>query len=192
MLALLVFLAVAVAMSIFVALAARRAAQATRARAKAETLMRLAGTSSTAAVLDGLRRAFGFEGAALLHRADDEWTVEAASGAAPASLDAARARRRGRRASTCSSRRRRRRAASEDARMLEAFAKELAASIEHEELEAEVASAEGLAAVNELRASILSSVSHDLRTPLAAIKASATSLLQDDVDWTDGGASTSC
>lgn len=73
---------------------------------------------------------------------------------------------------------------SDDERMLDAFAKELAASIEHGELEAEVATAEGLAAVNELRASLLSSVSHDLRTPLAAIKASATSLLQDDVDWT--------
>jgi two-component system sensor histidine kinase KdpD len=75
--------------------------------------------------------------------------------------------------------------ASEDLRTLDAFAKELAASIEHEELEAEVATAEDLAAVNELRASILSSVSHDLRTPLSAIKASATSLLQDDVDWTE-------
>ena len=74
---------------------------------------------------------------------------------------------------------------SEDARMLDAFAKELAASVEHSELEAEAATAEGLAAVNELRASILSSVSHDLRTPLAAIKASATSLLQEDVDWTE-------
>ena len=67
-LALIVFLAVAVTMSIFVALAARRAAQATRARAKAETLMRLAGTSSAPTILDGLRRAFGFDGAALLHR----------------------------------------------------------------------------------------------------------------------------
>jgi two-component system sensor histidine kinase KdpD len=36
-----------------------------------------------------------------------------------------------------------------------------------------------------LRASILSSVSHDFRTPLAAIKASATSLLQDDIEWTE-------
>jgi two-component system sensor histidine kinase KdpD len=68
--------------------------------------------------------------------------------------------------------------------MLDAFAKELAASIEHGELEAEAATAEDLAAVSELRASILSSMSHDLRTPLAGIKASATSLLQDDVEWT--------
>ena len=34
-----------------------------------------------------------------------------------------------------------------------------------------------------LRAALLSSVSHDLRTPLASIKAAASSLLQDDVQW---------
>ncbi len=36
-----------------------------------------------------------------------------------------------------------------------------------------------------LRAALLSSVSHDLRTPLASIKASASSLLQEDVQWND-------
>jgi two-component system sensor histidine kinase KdpD len=36
-----------------------------------------------------------------------------------------------------------------------------------------------------LRAALLSSVSHDLRTPLASIKAAATSLLQEDVQWDD-------
>ena len=183
-LALLVFLAVAVAMSSFVALAARRAAQATRARAKAETLMRLAGSSTTTAILDGLRRAFGFDGAALLHRNEGDWIAEAVSGSAPPTLDAAElvVEVDGGHVLVASSPAPSR---TEDVRMLEAFARELAASVEHEELEAEVASAEGLAAVNELRASILSSVSHDLRTPLSAIKASATSLLQDDVDWTD-------
>jgi len=35
-----------------------------------------------------------------------------------------------------------------------------------------------------LKTALLSSLSHDLRTPLAAIKASATSLLEKDVDWT--------
>jgi two-component system, OmpR family, sensor histidine kinase KdpD len=34
-----------------------------------------------------------------------------------------------------------------------------------------------------LRAALLSSVSHDLRTPLASIKAAASSLLQEDVHW---------
>src|SRR5256714_2465995 len=34
-----------------------------------------------------------------------------------------------------------------------------------------------------LRAALLSSVSHDLRTPLSSIKAAASSLLQEDVQW---------
>jgi two-component system sensor histidine kinase KdpD len=38
---------------------------------------------------------------------------------------------------------------------------------------------------NELKTTLLAAVSHDLRTPLASIKASVTSLQQDDVAWTD-------
>jgi K+-sensing histidine kinase KdpD len=34
-----------------------------------------------------------------------------------------------------------------------------------------------------LRTALLSSVSHDLRTPLTSIKAAASSLLQQDVQW---------
>ena len=36
-----------------------------------------------------------------------------------------------------------------------------------------------------MRAAILQSVSHDLRTPLSSIKASVSSLLQHDIEWTD-------
>ena len=167
----------------FVDLAARRAAQGTRARAEAEALARLAGSSSTDAVLDGLRRVLGIDGAAVLHRTESGWRVEAASGdrvpespeAASTTLDldedhvlalAGKPVR------------------AEDQRVLEAFAREIAASVELEELESEVQAAGVVSAANELRAAILSAVSHDLRTPLAGIKASVTSLLQDDVDWT--------
>ena len=73
---------------------------------------------------------------------------------------------------------------SEDRRVLDAFARELAASVEHGELEAEAEAASAASAAIELRAALLSAVSHDLRTPIAAIKASVTSLLQRDVDWT--------
>lgn len=38
---------------------------------------------------------------------------------------------------------------------------------------------------NELKTTLLAAVSHDLRTPLASIKASVTSLEQDDVEWSD-------
>lgn len=43
--------------------------------------------------------------------------------------------------------------------------------------------AESLESVNELRAAILAAVSHDLRTPLASIKASVSSLRAQDVTW---------
>lgn len=42
---------------------------------------------------------------------------------------------------------------------------------------------ESLEKVNELRTAILAAVSHDLRTPLAAIKASVSSLREEDVTW---------
>ena len=45
------------------------------------------------------------------------------------------------------------------------------------------ARAADLAAANTLRASLLQAVSHDLRTPLASIKASISSLRQRDIEW---------
>jgi two-component system sensor histidine kinase KdpD len=48
---------------------------------------------------------------------------------------------------------------------------------------AEAAGAAELVEVNELRTAILAAVSHDLRTPLASIKASVSSLRQPDVPW---------
>ena len=49
----------------------------------------------------------------------------------------------------------------------------------------EAAIARAAAAGDELRTAILRAVSHDLRTPLSSIKASATSLLQSDVEWSE-------
>jgi two-component system sensor histidine kinase KdpD len=52
-----------------------------------------------------------------------------------------------------------------------------------QELRQGEAEADRLAAANELRTALLRAVSHDLRTPLASMKASVTSLMQDDVAW---------
>ena len=182
-LGLFVFLAVAGLVSVFVALAARRAAEGARARAEAEALLRLAGSPSVEAVLDSLRRAFGYEAAGILHRNGASWRLESASGPAPETPERATATvtvdedhllvLAGPRVPS-----------DEDRRILDAFARELSSSIALEELEAEASTAGSLASANELRTAILSAVSHDLRTPLAAIKASVTSLLQQDVDWT--------
>jgi two-component system sensor histidine kinase KdpD len=56
---------------------------------------------------------------------------------------------------------------------------------ERRAMEDQAAEALLLARADELRVSLLRAVSHDLRTPLASIKASVTSLLQRDVDWTE-------
>jgi K+-sensing histidine kinase KdpD len=47
-----------------------------------------------------------------------------------------------------------------------------------------------LAAANELRTALLRAVSHDLRTPLATMKAAVTSLLQDDIRWSEADTTT--
>jgi two-component system sensor histidine kinase KdpD len=72
----------------------------------------------------------------------------------------------------------------QDLSLLSAFTNQLALVLESQELRAEAAMARGLAEANELRTALLAGVSHDLRTPLASIKAAATSLLQKDVVWT--------
>ncbi len=72
----------------------------------------------------------------------------------------------------------------DDERVLRVFAAQLSSALERRRLRSEAAEAAALAEADQLRTAILRAVSHDLRTPLASIKASATSLLQDDVEWT--------
>ena len=65
----------------------------------------------------------------------------------------------------------------EQRRFLEAFAAQMAVSLEREVLGAEASAAHLESERERLRSALLSSVSHDLRTPLAAIEGSATALL---------------
>ena len=74
---------------------------------------------------------------------------------------------------------------AEDRRVLRAFVTQLDVGLERRRLQARAAQASALAQADRLRTAILRAVSHDLRTPLASIKASATSLLQDDIVWPD-------
>jgi two-component system sensor histidine kinase KdpD len=50
-------------------------------------------------------------------------------------------------------------------------------------LAAEAARAQGLAEANRIRTALLAAVGHDLRTPLASVKASVSTLRQTDVTW---------
>jgi two-component system sensor histidine kinase KdpD len=73
--------------------------------------------------------------------------------------------------------------AAEDRYVLNAFSAQLAAVLDRGRLRAEAGRAHGLAEASELRSSLLQAVSHDLRTPLASIKAAASSLQEKDVEW---------
>jgi len=70
-----------------------------------------------------------------------------------------------------------------DRRVLGAVAKQAAGLVKQRELTEEAGKAEAIAQADELRRSLLSAVSHDLRTPLAAAKAAVSSLRSNDIDF---------
>ena len=71
----------------------------------------------------------------------------------------------------------------EDRRLLTRLAAAAARTLEAQRLAGRAAEAEQLAEVDRLRTAILAAVGHDLRTPLASIKAAASSLRAPDVEF---------
>jgi two-component system, OmpR family, sensor histidine kinase KdpD len=192
--ALATFLVVATIVSTLVTQLSRRSADSLHARAEAEALARLAGglVGGDAAVdqmLAHLRTTFELEAVSLLVPAEAAvdasstgWRVESFAG------DPVPTEPKGHQALPIGG------GAMvvydgpaltvDDERVLRVFAAQLGSALERRRLRAEASDAAALAEADRLRTAILRAVSHDLRTPLASIKASATSLLQDDVDWT--------
>ncbi len=68
--------------------------------------------------------------------------------------------------------------------ILDGFAAQAAAAFERQRLRIQAGQAEALAAGNRMRTALLAAVSHDLRTPLASVKAAVSTLRQTDVAWT--------
>ncbi|MEM8535968.1 MAG: ATP-binding protein [Chloroflexota bacterium] len=71
----------------------------------------------------------------------------------------------------------------ETSTLLHVFAHQIAQSLEHDRLASEAAYAQALAESDQLKSAILSSVSHDFRTPLTTIQGAADELLDEEVDW---------
>ena len=186
--ALAVFVAVAALVSALVDQLARRSAQLARGRAETEAL---AGLASGTALLDRealhrlvreLEATLAIDAAAVLVPTEGGWRAEASAGRpVPTSPDEA----------TYSAELS---AGSmlvisgpplavDDRRLLAAFVSQLRVAQSALRLQAEAASASALAEANSVRNAILAAVSHDLRGPLANIKAAATSLLSNDVEW---------
>lgn len=187
--ALVLFLAVAAGVARVVDIEARRTAEARAARHQAAVLFELAGGViseglSVQALLDRLRESYMLTAVALSRRPagstePSPWTVAVASGQAPEETTAwdatvtvdedhlllvkgfsAAAPERG---------------------ILEAFAGRMGAVLQQRALDEARLQARELAAGNAMRTALLAAVSHDLRTPLAGIKASVSSLRMGDV-----------
>lgn len=76
-------------------------------------------------------------------------------------------------------------AASAQGNLFTACSDQIALAIDRARLQQQAVHAEALRESNQLKDVFLGSVTHDLRTPLASIKASVTSLLGADTSWSD-------
>ncbi|PWU55205.1 histidine kinase [Micromonospora sp. S4605] len=199
LLALAVFVGVAVSVSWIVDVAARRTREAARAAADAQTLAAVAGGvlrggRPLIALLDQLRETFGLRAVSMLElaaeatgrpartREERAWRVVASVGDRPATTPDA-----GETTVPVDERitivLRGRRLAAADRRLVEAFAAQAAVALRQERLAEEAATARPLAEADRMRTALLAAVSHDLRTPLASAKAAVTSLRSPDVDF---------
>ncbi|MEH0574615.1 MULTISPECIES: sensor histidine kinase KdpD [Streptomyces] len=189
--AIAIFVGVAVSVASVVDLAARRTHQAARLRAESEILSFLAGNvlrgeTSLEALLERVRETFGMESAALLERESDvtPWTCAGSVGPQPcttpdeADVDVSVGDHM---ALVLTGRV----LPAEDRRVLAAFAAQAAVVLDRRRLRQEADQAKELAEGNRIRTALLAAVSHDLRTPLAGIKAAVTSLRSDDVAWSE-------
>ena len=192
MLALAIFVGVALPVASVVDVAARRTHQAARLRAESEILSFLAGDvlrgeTSLETLLERVRETFGMESAALLEREGDmaPWTCAGRAGSGPpvdrpedADVDMPVGDHMALALTG-------RVLPAEDRRVLAAFAAQAAVVLDRRRLREEADRARALAEGNRIRTALLAAVSHDLRTPLAGIKASVTSLRSDDVAWSE-------
>lgn len=186
--ALATFLVVALVVATLVDRVARRTAEVDKAVAASTSLARstaelLGDADPLPGLVQRIRTTFDFESVSLLRRSPEGWVLQASAGERPATRPgggwvlplwedgSALVVVRGGEPSHA------------DRTVLRAFTDQLALAVGRVELMELAARAEVLAEADALRQGLLLAVSHDLRTPLAGIKASVTSLLADDVTF---------
>ncbi|MGY2876802.1 two-component system, OmpR family, sensor histidine kinase KdpD [Marmoricola sp. URHA0025 HA25] len=183
-LALFVFILVATLVSSVVDLAARRTREAARAASEARVLAGLAGSvlggeEALLEMLERVRETFGLRSATLFEKGEAGWDRLASAGPpcaepseaeteVPAGDGLVLALRGGL-------------LQAEDQRLIGALAAQVGLVHDRIRLAGEAAEAAPLAAADRMRTALLAAVGHDLRTPLAAAKASVSSLLSSDI-----------
>jgi two-component system sensor histidine kinase KdpD len=183
--ALVVFITVAITVGTLVDVVSERALEARRARAEAASLARstamLAAEPDPLPVLvDHIRATFGLAGARL--SGDGSGTTSGACRDGPAvtiGIHAARAGQEPRQLELYGST-----LSPDDEQLLRIFADQLAVAAANQELAADAREASALAEIDAVRTALLRAVSHDLRTPLASIKAMISGLRDVDVQFT--------
>ncbi len=181
---LLVFLLVALAVSITVDVAARRRVAAARGAMEAALLSRFTGAPvvevSPEAVLEQVRAVSGLVTVAIVDRSqrpaevvtqvgdpvDGQPAVQVPAGPGLELLGWGVT------------------PAPADRRLIAALAQAAGRVVEGRRLSDEAALVRELAAIDRLRSALLAAVGHELRTPLAGAKAAVSSLRQPDIDWT--------
>jgi len=188
----LVLLLIAVAVAVLVDFAAKRAWEARRASQEAELLTLFAGSVLRGAdletLLERVREAYGQRAVTMLRGSGDEARVAGNNGQVVAAVgidpcikvdfaDTAIEVGDNEFWMLLAGRK----LFARDRRVLGAVARQAAGLIRQRELAEEASRTEAIVRADELRRSLLSAVSHDLRTPLAAAKVAVSSLRAEDV-----------
>jgi two-component system sensor histidine kinase KdpD len=183
-------LVVAVTVATVVDRSARLASSAARSRAETAMLASLsrsvlAGDRGLPALLEQIREAFGLQAVSMVERTADGERVVGRCGHPSGATAPDEAPDEVAVTDTLALRLTGRALAASERKVLVAFAEQAAVALQQGRLAAQAAAADRLAAGNSMRTALLAAVSHDLRTPLAGIKAASSALRSSDLQLSD-------